>query len=127
MDHLRQILTWANAERAIRKVVSNKGSAGVDGMKVTELMGYFRANWQEIKCSIGNGTYMPSAVLGKEIDKPNGGKRLLGIPTAVDLRGTANDFASAIATLQGRFLERQLRLHRGAQCAPSGIPWPGLR
>lgn len=84
MDHLRQILTWVNAERAIRKVVSNKGSAGVDGMQVSELLDYFRANWQDIKSSIENGTYNPQAVLGKEIDKANGGKRLLGIPTVVD-------------------------------------------
>jgi len=51
----------------------------VDGMEVDELDGYFRANWTEIKSAIENGTFQPSKVLGVEIDKPDGGKRLLGL------------------------------------------------
>jgi group II intron reverse transcriptase/maturase len=53
-------------------------------MEVDELDWYFRANWTEIKSAIENGTFQPSKVLGVEIDKPDGGKRLLGIPTAID-------------------------------------------
>ena len=53
-------------------------------MEVDELEGYFRANWTEIKSAIENGTFQPSKVLGVEIDKLDGGKRLLGIPTAID-------------------------------------------
>jgi len=84
MDLLRQVLEKSNLQRAIKQVKGNKGSCGVDGMKVTELEGYFKANWPEIRRAISEGTYQPSKVLGVEVDKPNGGKRLLGIPTAID-------------------------------------------
>lgn len=73
-----------NLQRAIKQVKRNKGSCGVDGMEVDELDGYFRTNWTEIKSTIENGTFQPAKVLGVEIDKPDGGKRLLGIPTAID-------------------------------------------
>jgi len=84
MDYLRQVLTYRNLQRAIEQVKRNKGSGGIDGMEVNELDDYLKFHWEEIKQSIGNGTYQPSKVLGVEIDKPNGGKRLLGIPTVID-------------------------------------------
>lgn len=84
MNYLRQVLTSRNLQRAIKQVKRNKGSCGVDGMEVDELNGYFRASWTEIKLAIENGTFQPSKVLGVEIDKPDGGKHLLGIPTAID-------------------------------------------
>ena len=84
MNYLRQVLTPRNLQRAIKQVKRNKGSCGVDGIVVDELNEYFRANWTEIKLAIENGTFQPSKVLGVEIDKPDGGKRLLGIPTAID-------------------------------------------
>jgi group II intron reverse transcriptase/maturase len=84
MNHLRQVLTYRNLQRAIKQVKRNNGSSGIDGMKVSELEEYFKANWQEIKTSIENGTYQPSTVLGVEIEKPDGGTRQLGIPTAID-------------------------------------------
>jgi len=77
-------LTGQNLRRAIKQVKRNKGCCGVDGMEVEELDGYFEANWPGIKEAIKNGTYQPSKVLGKEIEKPDGGVRLLGIPTAID-------------------------------------------
>ena len=41
-------------------------------------------NWERIKQEIITGRYKPQAVLGVEIPKSNGGKRLLGIPTVID-------------------------------------------
>jgi len=84
MDYLRQVLTYRNLQRAIEQVKRNKGRCGIDGMGVNQLDDYFKFHWNEIKQSIVNGTYQPSKVLGVEIDKPNGGKRLLGIPTVID-------------------------------------------
>jgi RNA-directed DNA polymerase len=84
MNYLRQVLTPRNLQRAIKQVKRNKGSCGVDGMKVDELDGYFGANWTEIRSTSENGTFQPAKVLGVEIDKPDGGKRLLGIPTVID-------------------------------------------
>ena len=68
----------------MEKVISNKGSAGIDGMPVSELKGFMRKYRKGLISAIRNGTYQPQAVKGIEIPKTSGGKRLLGIPTVVD-------------------------------------------
>ena len=70
--------------RAYRQVVSNKGSAGVDGMHVTELYHYLTDNRERIESELRTGKYLPQAILGVEIPKSNGKTRLLGIPTVID-------------------------------------------
>ena len=78
------ILSRPNLLSAYKQVVSNKGSAGIDGMKCEDLMGYLRTDWDRIRAELKKGSYIPQAVKGVEIPKPNGGKRLLGIPTVID-------------------------------------------
>jgi group II intron reverse transcriptase/maturase len=70
--------------RAYRQVVSNKGSAGVDGMPVRELYEYLTKNRERIESELRQGKYLPQAILGVEIPKSNGKTRLLGIPTVID-------------------------------------------
>ena len=84
MNLLKKVLNPANLAAAQRKVVSNKGSAGVDGMKVSELSDYMQLHSEELIAAIENGTYQPQTVRGIEISKISGGKRLLGIPTVID-------------------------------------------
>ncbi len=84
MELLKKVLHPVNLECALKKVVSNKGSAGVDGMKVSELRAYMKQHREGIIRAIEDGVYQPQAVLGIEIPKLSGGVRLLGIPTAVD-------------------------------------------
>ncbi len=79
-----QLISPANINAAIRKVMANKGAAGADGMKVDALPEYFATHYDEIRRQIVSRTYRPSPVLRVEIPKDNGGVRLLGIPTAVD-------------------------------------------
>ena len=81
---IEEILSKANLTRAYKQVVSNKGSAGVDKMKVTDLKPYLQKHWDALKPQIEKGLYSPQLVKGIEIPKPNGGKRLLGIPTVMD-------------------------------------------
>src|SRR5699024_12621670 len=69
---------------AYKQVVKNKGVAVVDGMTIDELCGYLAENREAIISSIRDRTYKPQPVLRVEIPKPDGGKRLLGIPTVVD-------------------------------------------
>ena len=71
-------------ERAFKKVVSNGGAPGVDGMRTDELKLYLQTNWSDIKSRKESGTYKPSPVRAVSIPKPNGGERLLGIPTVTD-------------------------------------------
>ena len=70
--------------QAYRRVVGNKGCAGIDNLQVGDLKAYLAIHWQDIKQSILDGTYRPQPVKGVEIDKSKGGKRLLGIPTVID-------------------------------------------
>ncbi len=73
-----------NMHRALQRVRSNKGAPGVDGMTVDQLPGYLKRHWQQIKEDLLNGKYKPLPVRRKEIPKPQGGVRLLGIPTVLD-------------------------------------------
>lgn len=84
MHLLNQILHPRNITKARDRVIGNKGAAGVDGMTVSELTQWLEDHRSELILSIENGTYQPSMVLGVEIDKRSGGKRLLGIPTVID-------------------------------------------
>jgi len=84
-EHLmEQVVDRDNLNRAYWRVVANKGSAGVDGMSVDDLLAWCRDHRESLMTSLLDGTYQPSPVRGVEIPKPSGGKRPLGIPTAVD-------------------------------------------
>jgi RNA-directed DNA polymerase len=74
----------ANLRRALKRVRSNKGSPGVDGMTTRELPAYLREAWPRLKAELLAGTYRPQPVARVEIPKPGGGVRALGIPTVVD-------------------------------------------
>jgi RNA-directed DNA polymerase len=73
-----------NIRRALKRVETNKGAGGVDAMTTVELREYLRQNWGVIKEQLLNGTYKPQPVRRVEIPKPDGGKRELGIPIALD-------------------------------------------
>jgi group II intron reverse transcriptase/maturase len=81
---MESVSDLSNLERACRHVLSNKGSAGVDGMSVEELGEWFAKNWRTLQTSLLDGSYRPEAVLGVQIPKPGGGYRQLGIPTVRD-------------------------------------------
>ena len=81
---IERMVSRDNMLRAYKQVAGNKGSPGIDGMTVEELMPYLRKHWAEIKIRLLNGTYQPQAVKQVSIPKPNGGERLLGIPTVLD-------------------------------------------
>ena len=81
---IEQVLNRRNVMRAYRQVVTNKGSAGVDGMPVRELYKYLTNNRERIETELRQGKYQPQVILGVEIPKSNGKTRLLGIPTVID-------------------------------------------
>ena len=81
---LEKILARDNMYRAMQRVIKNKGSHGVDGIKTDELHDYCKKHWAIIKSKLLDGTYIPSPVRRVEIPKDNKGVRLLGIPTVVD-------------------------------------------
>jgi len=81
---MEEICERENCKRALKRVKANKGSPGVDGMTVQELPGFLPQHWPAIREQLLSGTYKPQPVRRKEIDKPDGGMRKLGIPTVVD-------------------------------------------
>jgi len=81
---LESILERENMERALKRVIRNKGAPGVDGMTIYQLKGYLKRHWPTIKQALLDGVYKPLPVRRKEIDKPEGGVRLLGIPAVLD-------------------------------------------
>ena len=78
------VVSRPNMLEAYRRVVKNKGSAGVDGMTVGELKEHLATNWEAVKVALLNDDYYPSAVRRVTIPKPSGGERHLGIPTVMD-------------------------------------------
>lgn len=81
---LEQIVDKRNIFDAYKRVVANDGSHGIDGMRVDELLPYLKEHYSTLVASLLNGKYKPLPVRRKEIPKPNGGVRLLGIPTVID-------------------------------------------
>jgi RNA-directed DNA polymerase len=83
-DLMEQILTRENLQTALKRVEANKGAAGVDGVTTRQLREYIQKHWPRIKVKLQEGTYKPSPVRKVEIPKPDGGVRILGIPTVID-------------------------------------------
>jgi len=81
---LERIIDRNNLNEAFKRVRSNKGSHGIDGMKVDELLQYLKENGDSLRQSLLEGSYKPNPVRRVEIPKPDGKKRPLGIPTVVD-------------------------------------------
>ena len=100
---LEKILQKDNLNKAYKKVKSNKGSGGVDGMCVEELLTYLKKHGRELNQQILNGKYKPNPVRRVEIPKEEKGKfRRLGIPTVVD-----RVYQQAIAQVLTPIYERQ--------------------
>jgi RNA-directed DNA polymerase len=81
---IEQIVHPYTLQKALRQVIVNKGSAGIDGKKTTELTDYFREHKTSMIQSICEENYTAQAILGVEIPKGNDKTRLLGIPTVTD-------------------------------------------
>lgn len=82
---LEEIVSRNNLNEAFKRVKAKKGSHGIDGMGVDELLPYLKENGETIKQSILDGTFRPNPVRRVEIPKEDGKKkRNLGIPTVVD-------------------------------------------
>ena len=81
---MERVLAREDFVPALKRVERNKGSVGVDGMKVEELRSFLRATWPAIRHDLLRGRYCPQPVRRAKIPKPDGGVRKLGIPTALD-------------------------------------------
>ena len=83
-DLLERILSRDNLNRAYKRVRANKGAPGIDGMTIEDALPWLREHREELLETIRQGKYKPQPVRRKEIPKPDGGVRKLGIPTVID-------------------------------------------
>jgi len=81
---MEQVVARANMLAALGRVQQNGGAPGTDGMTVDELRAHLQSHWLRIKTELLADTYKPQAVRRVEIPKPDGGMRLLGIPSVTD-------------------------------------------
>jgi len=81
---MERVVEGSNMRWALKRVVQNRGSAGVDGLTVAELNDWLKAHWPRVKEALLAGGYMPQPVRRVDIPKPQGGVRTLGVPTVVD-------------------------------------------
>jgi RNA-directed DNA polymerase len=81
---MEEVCGRENCQQALRRVKANKGSPGIDAMKVSELPGYLKQHWPALREQLLGGTYRPQPVRRVKIKKPDGGMRKLGIPTVLD-------------------------------------------
>lgn len=79
-----EVVRDENLEQALKAVKRNGGAPGIDHMTTAEVENHFQAHWPKIRAKLLTGTWVPTPVRRVEIPKPNGGKRMLGIPTVVD-------------------------------------------
>src|SRR6478672_11129650 len=81
---MEEVCGRENLVRAWKRVRSNQGSPGVDGMSIDDAKDYLREHWPSIRLQLLNGNYQPRPVKRVEIPKPDGGVRRLGVPCVVD-------------------------------------------
>jgi RNA-directed DNA polymerase len=83
-DLMERVVSITNLQAALKRVETNRGSPGIDGMRADELRLHLRAHWRELTRALLDETYRPQAVKRQEIPKDSGGVRILGIPTVLD-------------------------------------------
>ena len=116
MISLEKVLSPQNMLLACKRVRANKGAPGVDGMTVDELEGHFRRHWASICAHIRAGRYIPSPVKRVDIPKPDGGMRMLGIPTVQDRLIQQAIAQVLVEHFDPTFSEFSYRLPAGPQC-----------
>ena len=106
---MEKVCERENCLQALKRVKSNKGSPGIDGMTVDDLSAYLKEHWPAIREQLLAGTYKPQPVKRVEIPKPDRGVRQLGIPTVLDRMvqhrrdaGLAGEMGSGVVRTQSR-------------------------
>lgn len=100
---MEKILQVDNLNKAYKKVKSNKGACGVDGMNVDELLPFLKDKQKQLVQMLKDGKYKPNPVRRVEIPKEIKGEfRKLGVPTVVD-----RVFQQAITQVLSPIYEKQ--------------------
>ena len=83
-EHKSQPIEWEQIREAYRRVKSNGGRAGVDGIPIETVSANYRKYLYTLWRGMASGSYFPKSVRQVLIPKGDGKMRPLGIPTVVD-------------------------------------------
>ena len=127
---MEEICEWENLSKALKRVQTNEGSPGIDGMTGDELPGYLKEHWPAIREQLMSGTYKPQPVKRVEILKPEvlrfsaRGAQTRHSDRAGSVYSTSGATGSA-ARVGRHVLRQQVRSRTGAVAAlrPSGAPF----
>src|ERR1700676_1083750 len=117
---MEEVCERENLVRAWKRVRSNQGSPGVDGMTIDGAKDYLREHWPSIRSQLLEGTYQPQPVKRVEIPKPDGGVRKLGVPCvagSVGRRGSPEAVGPDVFRAQLRLPTGTLRPSGGGPSA----------
>jgi RNA-directed DNA polymerase len=78
------VFSRENLLAALRRVESNAGAPGADGLRTDELRSWCLGHWTGIREQLDAGAYRPLPVRQVMIPKPDGGQRKLGVPAVLD-------------------------------------------
>ncbi|HET6220301.1 MAG TPA: group II intron reverse transcriptase/maturase [Acidobacteriaceae bacterium] len=81
---MEAVVERSNMISAYERVVKNQGAPGVDGLTVSEFKPWLQRHWTRVRQDLLSGVYQPEKVRKVEIPKPQGGVRILGVPTLAD-------------------------------------------
>ena len=81
---MEEVVRRANMLESYKRVLSNKGAPGIDGVTVKELQDFCNTHWDRIRGELLRAEYKPQPVKRIDIPKPGGGLRMLGVPTVID-------------------------------------------
>lgn len=79
-----KVYAMDNLRLAFKHVKSNNGAPGIDGQTVKDFQTRLEENLAAIHAELKTNMYQPSPVRRVEIEKEDGSKRPLGIPTVKD-------------------------------------------
>ena len=70
---MEEVVREENRAQALQAVTRNRGAAGIDRMKTTELESHLEAHWDKIRAKLLAGTWVPSP--GRRVEIPKAERR----------------------------------------------------
>jgi RNA-directed DNA polymerase len=81
---MEEVADPANLNEAWKRVRANHGAPGIDGITIEAFPDWLAPRKGRLIAELKEGTYQPQPLRRVKIPKPNGGERLLGIPSVLD-------------------------------------------